>query len=57
MDNLIATHPSTENRIAALEEMSRHMGRSGFTGRGRTPDYESHVPATGPWFGAHGPWS
>jgi heat shock protein HtpX len=26
MDNLFSTHPSTENRIAALEELSRDMG-------------------------------
>jgi heat shock protein HtpX len=25
MDNLFATHPSTENRIAALEELAREM--------------------------------
>jgi len=27
MDNLFSTHPSTENRVAALEELSREMGR------------------------------
>jgi heat shock protein HtpX len=26
MDNLFSTHPSTENRIAALEEMARSFG-------------------------------
>ncbi|TIV56319.1 MAG: protease HtpX, partial [Mesorhizobium sp.] len=26
MDNLFSTHPSTENRIAALEQMAREMG-------------------------------
>jgi heat shock protein HtpX len=26
MDNLFSTHPSTENRIAALEKLSREMG-------------------------------
>jgi heat shock protein HtpX len=30
MDNLFSTHPSTENRIAALEELSREMGLGGF---------------------------
>jgi heat shock protein HtpX len=32
MDNLFSTHPSTENRIAALEELSREMGLRGFDG-------------------------
>jgi heat shock protein HtpX len=27
MDNLFSTHPSTENRIAALEEMAREQGQ------------------------------
>lgn len=30
MDNLFSTHPSTENRVAALEELSREMGLGGF---------------------------
>jgi heat shock protein HtpX len=30
MDNLFSTHPSTENRIAALEKLSREMGLDGF---------------------------
>jgi heat shock protein HtpX len=30
MDNLFSTHPSTENRIAALEELSREMGFGGW---------------------------
>jgi heat shock protein HtpX len=30
MDNLFSTHPSTENRIAALERLSREMGQGGF---------------------------
>ena len=50
MDNLFSTHPSTENRIAALEELAREMG-----GRARyTPQ-----PAGGPWGdvgGNRGPW-
>ena len=29
MDNLFATHPSTENRIAALEQVARAMGLGG----------------------------
>jgi heat shock protein HtpX len=56
MDNLFSTHPSTENRIAALEQLAREMGRggadAGWTGR--------QAP-TGPWGGtsgrrASGPW-
>jgi heat shock protein HtpX len=30
MDNLFSTHPSTENRIAALNELSREMGLASF---------------------------
>jgi heat shock protein HtpX len=30
MDNLFSTHPSTENRIAALEKLSREMGLGSF---------------------------
>ena len=30
MDNLFSTHPSTENRIAALEQLSREMSLGGF---------------------------
>jgi heat shock protein HtpX len=30
MDNLFSTHPSTENRVAALERLSREIGLGGF---------------------------
>jgi heat shock protein HtpX len=30
MDNLFSTHPSTENRVAALDKLSREMGLTGF---------------------------
>jgi heat shock protein HtpX len=30
MDNLFSTHPSTENRVAALERLSRDMGLGEF---------------------------
>src|SRR5215471_15544480 len=45
MDNLFSTHPSTENRIAALNELSREMGLGslGAAQRGATR------AATGPW--------
>jgi len=65
MDNLFSTHPATENRIAALQQLSREMGQNsggfggfgGFTGGGS-------VPASGPWGGVGrsggprpgGPW-
>src|SRR5262245_24415994 len=53
MDNLFSTHPSTENRIAALEELAREMGTYG--GARYAPR-----PAGGPWDDAganRGPWS
>ncbi|MBZ0148600.1 MAG: protease HtpX, partial [Pseudorhodoplanes sp.] len=50
-----STHPATENRIAALNELAREMGQSGFGGGG-TPDrfatgshYAGETPAAGPW--------
>jgi heat shock protein HtpX len=58
MDNLFSTHPSTENRIAALNELSREMGGTGGTRSGYAPQ-----PADGPWGntgsnvgGSSGPW-
>jgi heat shock protein HtpX len=45
MDNLFSTHPSTENRIAALEKLSREMGLGGFGGAAPVGDMRSH----GPW--------
>jgi heat shock protein HtpX len=32
MDNLFSTHPSTENRVAALERLAREIGVGGFDG-------------------------
>src|SRR5205807_3994037 len=49
MDNLFSTHPSTENRIAALNKLSREMGGFGSTRGGYTPQ-----PADGPWGNAGG---
>ena len=56
MDNLFSTHPSTENRIAALEQVAREMGQGGFGGRPSAPAYPTR-PA-GPWghAGGRGPW-
>lgn len=45
MDNLFATHPSTENRIAALQQLAAQIG-----GRGRL---STAAPAATP----HGPWN
>jgi heat shock protein HtpX len=63
-DNLFATHPSTENRIAALQQLGAEMGVSGGGGFGGAPR-RTAVPPTGsgstggsPW-GARrgGPWN
>ena len=37
MDNLFSTHPSTENRVAALERLAREMGVVGFGAARSTP--------------------
>jgi heat shock protein HtpX len=54
MDNLFSTHPATENRIAALQELAQAMGVSGYRAGPRT----ASVPRTGPWGAAapRGPW-
>jgi heat shock protein HtpX len=51
MDNLFATHPSTENRIAALQQLAAEFGAAPVSGRGS--------PQRGPWSGGsarRGPW-
>lgn len=53
MDNLFATHPSTANRIAALQQLAAEFGTAGVsssTGRAARP--------RGPWSGGsrRGPW-
>jgi heat shock protein HtpX len=52
MDNLFSTHPNTNNRIAALEQLALAMGQGDFSGR--TP---VHRPS-GPWNQVRraGPW-
>jgi len=60
MDNLFSTHPATENRIAALEQLAAEMGVN------RSADRWSTTPRTvppsqpsGPWGGTtglRGPW-
>jgi heat shock protein HtpX len=62
IDNLFSTHPSTENRIAALEQLAREMGQ----GRGFRPTAPAYPGrATSPWGNgasrdrsgsASGPW-
>ena len=54
MDNLFATHPSTENRIAALQRLASQFG-GGFT----PPAPPRSSPGGGSWGGAarsRGPW-
>ncbi|MBV8320046.1 MAG: zinc metalloprotease HtpX [Hyphomicrobiales bacterium] len=47
MDNLFSTHPSTENRIAALERLAGEIGSGGYGPRPSAPAYPGR-PA-GPW--------
>ena len=54
MDNLFATHPSTANRIAALQALAAEMG-----GQGGMPPTGRSYPPRGPWGGRgakRGPW-
>jgi heat shock protein HtpX len=58
MDNLFSTHPSTENRIAALHDMARSEG---FGGAAERPEPAQLTPARAtPWSrtgrGRRGPW-
>jgi heat shock protein HtpX len=52
MDNLFATHPSTENRIAALRQLAGQVGGGGFTSAA------PQAAPRGPWNGGtrRGPW-
>lgn len=51
MDNLFSTHPSTENRIAALQEMARAMGSTAPANRHEAspPPVEPEELPAGPW--------
>jgi heat shock protein HtpX len=56
MDNLFTTHPATENRIAALQQLAAQMGAQGgapsVTSRGS-------YPRRSPWgrtSASRGPW-
>ena len=53
MDNLFATHPATENRIAALEQLAREMQRRRrATGAAPVPRRRAPGAPSGPWGGA-----
>ena len=55
MDNLFSTHPSTENRIAALDDLARELGS-----RARYAPQPAGGPSGGPWGGlggSRGPWA
>ncbi len=55
VDNLFATHPSTENRIAALQQLAAELGSQGAAARGSG----AHYPSRRPWGGGsarRGPW-
>jgi heat shock protein HtpX len=60
MDNLFSTHPSTENRIAALQRLAQEVGRgvaqNGFGTRSSVPSYPEQPG--GPWGRppSRGPW-
>jgi heat shock protein HtpX len=57
IDNLFSTHPSTENRIAALEQLAAAMGRGGFSRRASPTDDPAR--SANPWGNAGGrssPW-
>src|SRR5436189_4421568 len=56
VDNLFTTHPSTENRIAALEQLAAELGAGGAAPSVRAG---SGYPSRGPWgraFRTRGPW-
>jgi heat shock protein HtpX len=52
-DNLFATHPSTQNRIAALQALAAEMGQTRAPGGWGSGMQRQSVPATG----ADGPWN
>jgi heat shock protein HtpX len=57
MDNLFATHPSTQNRIAALQRLAADFGSRGFAPDAH-PSQRDDV-RSGPWGGSapsRGPW-
>jgi heat shock protein HtpX len=61
VDNLFTTHPSTENRIAALRQLAAELGGSGAERRVEVqPDASVRGPVQGPWGRSppsRGPWA
>jgi heat shock protein HtpX len=57
MDGLFSTHPATENRIAALQELAARMG-GGMGGGFAAPPRATPARGTGPWStgGRRNPW-
>ena len=53
VDSLFATHPSTQNRIAALQQLAIELGASGATARVAGPDDSARSPLSRP---SRGPW-
>ncbi|OCK61516.1 zinc metalloprotease HtpX [Bradyrhizobium sp. LMTR 3] len=56
MDNLFTTHPSTENRIAALQQLAAELGAQGGT---FPTNARGNYPRRGPWgrpSASRGPW-
>ena len=56
IDNLFTTHPSTENRVAALQQLAAELGARAATPSARV---QSSYPSRGPWgraFRSRGPW-
>jgi heat shock protein HtpX len=55
VDNLFTTHPSTENRIAALQQLAAQMGAQG----GMPASSRGNYPSRSPWgrpTAPRGPW-
>jgi heat shock protein HtpX len=55
MDNLFSTHPSTENRVAALQELARELGQGSY-GAGRGYAQRSAGSPWGNTGSGRGPW-
>ena len=63
-DNLFATHPAVENRIAALQQLAGEIGGGGFAASpaaspASTPATPSRGASNGPWGSStrlRGPW-
>ncbi|HMM90690.1 zinc metalloprotease HtpX [Bradyrhizobium sp.] len=55
MDNLFTTHPATENRIAALQQLAAQMGAQGGT---LSMNSRGNYPRRSPWGrpASRGPW-